>query len=656
MQNPIDMMKIAFKLLSLIILLIFSSSAIFAQTLFTYGNQSVSKQEFLKAYQKNNTDKKSTEQSYRDYLELYLRYKLKVKAAYDLKLDTVSAQIAEMKNFRNQVVDGYMNDNESLNKIINEAFSRSQKDIHVAHIFISIPKNAATADTLKAFQKATDAYNDLKKGKQFGDVASLYSDDPSAKNNHGDIGFITVFSLPYELETLAFTTSVGKFSKIYKSKSGYHIFKNVEERKAIGRIKTAQILFLFPPNASDVIKESIKQKADSVYTLLMNGGNFAELAKKFSGDNLSFQTGGEMAEFGIGKYDPAFENAAYSLSKDDEISKPVLTNFGYHIIKRLSRKQVPEVNNKETFEAYKQKVINDPRNEYAKKALLQKALHETNFKRSAIDEDNLMAYTDSFLQHKRMPKLYGIDEKTMLFSFTNKTVTVQDWLDYAKATKDQKRSINNKSNKDLLEQYLQTVALDNYRNHLEDYNKDFAYQLNEFKEGNLLFEIMQRKIWDKASADSIGLKNYYELHKDKYWWQPSADAVLFTSGNEKSASDIKKKLSSANINSWRKLVDSSAGAAQADSGRFELTQLPLPEEKTFSANQFTSMNSNQNDNTVTFAYIVKVYNDRSPRNYNDARGFVINDYQTYLEDNWIAELKKKYPVKIDEVVLKSLPK
>ncbi len=649
-------MKIFFKLLSAIILLTVFSSAIFAQTLFTYGNQSVTKDEFLKAYQKNNADKKSTEQSYRDYLELYLRYKLKVKAAYDLKIDTVAAQAAEMKNFRSQVVESYMNDDESLNKIINEAFLRSQKDIHVAHIFIAIPKNAAPADTLKAFEKATDAYNDLKKGKQFGDVVSLYSDEPSAKNNHGDIGFITVFSLPYELETLAYTTPVGKFSKIYKSKSGYHIFKNIEERKAIGRIKTAQVLFLFPPNANDDIKASVKQKADSVYNLLMNGGNFAELAKKYSGDNLSFQTGGEMAEFGVGKYDAAFENAAYALNKDGEISKPVLTNFGYHIIKRLSRKQVPETNNKETFEAYKQKVMTDPRNEYSKKALLQKALVAQNFKRSSIDENNLLIYTDSFLQHRPLPNFAGINEKALLFSFSNKNVTVQDWLTYARSVKDQKRTVNNKTTKDFFDQYLQTVALENYRDHLEDYNKDFAYQLNEFKEGNLLFEIMQRKIWDKASADSVGLKNYYESHKDKYWWEASADAVLFTSGNEKAATDIKKKLSSANINSWRKLIDSSAGAAQADSGRFELTQLPLPEEKSYVAGQFTSMNNNQNDNTSTFAYIVKVYHDRSPRNFNDARGFVINDYQAYLEDNWIAELKKKYPVKIDEAVLKSLVK
>jgi peptidyl-prolyl cis-trans isomerase SurA len=650
------MMKIVFKFFIATCFLLCVCSAISAQTLFTYGNQSVSKDEFLKAYRKNNTDKSTTEQAYRDYLELYMRYKLKVKAAYDLKLDTASGQAAEMQNFRNQVVDTYMNDDESLNKIINEAFARSQKDIHLAHIFISIPKNATPADTLKAFQKATDAYNELKKGKQFGDVASLYSDDPSAKNNHGDIGFITVFSLPYDLETLAYTTPEGKFSKIYRSKNGYHLFKNAEERKAIGRIKTAQILFLFPPNAGDAAKAAIKQKADSVYTLLINGANFSELAKKYSGDNLSFQTGGEMVEFGVGKYDPAFETAAYALNKDSAISKPVLTSFGYHIIKRLIRKPVPLVNNKETFEAYKQRVLADPRNEYAKKALLQKILVETNFRRSPIDENNLSVYTDSFLQHKNLPRFAGIDEKTVLFSFTKKNSTVKDWLAYVKTAKDMRRVNDGKTNKELLEQFLQAAAFENYRNHLEDYNKDFAYQLNEFREGNLLFEIMQRKIWDKASSDSVGLKNYFESHQNKYWWEASADAVLFTSGNEKAASDVKKKIEQRNINAWRKIVDSSAGAAQADSGRFELIQLPLPAEKTFTAGQFTSMNSNQNDNTVTFAYIVKVYTDRSPRNYNDARGFVINDYQTYLEDSWIAELKKKYPVKIDEAVLKSLPK
>ncbi len=501
-----------------------------------------------------------------------------------------------------------------------------------------------------------EAYNSLKQGKAFADIAAAYSDDPAVKNNQGDIGYITVFTLPYELETVAYNTQPGKFSKPFRSKAGYHIFRNLGERKAIGRMKAAQILFLFPPNATDAIKTSVKQKADSIYTLLMNGADFAELARKYSGDNLSYQTGGEMAEFGAGKFDPAFETAAFALSKDGDFSQPVLSNFGYHIIKRLGWKPAPMAPDKETTDAYRQKVMNDPRIEYSKKTLLQKILLDENYKRSSVNENNLWIYTDSFLQHKHLPALAGMEGKTVLFSVGKKDISVKDWLDYAKAAKPAAKPGDSKTNKELFDKYLQTVAFDYYRDHLEDYSKDFAFQLNEFREGNLLFEIMQRQIWDKASADSAGLKKYFDEHTSKYWWEPSADAVLFTCSNEKAASDLQKKIQQRGISNWRKLVDSSSGMAQADSGRFELTQLPLAEQKGFTAGQFTSMSSNQNDNTVTFAYIMKLYNERSPRNYTDARGFVINDYQTYLEDNWIAELKKKYPVKIDEAVFKSLPK
>jgi peptidyl-prolyl cis-trans isomerase SurA len=178
--------------------------------------------------------------------------------------------------------------------------------------------------------------------------------------------------------------------------------------------------------------------------------------------------------------------------------------------------------------------------------------------------------------------------------------------------------------------------------------------LNEFKEGNLLFEVMQRKIWDKASVDSVGLKSYYEAHKEKYWWEPGADAVLFTCTNEKAANDVKSKLQN-DFSGWRKMIDSSNGSAQADSGRFELAQLPMTDKK-LTAGVFTSFNTNPPDNTITFAYIIKLYNERMHRTYLEARGFVINDYQSYLEDKWIAELKQKYPVKINDAVLKSLPK
>ena len=650
------MTKILLKSLAIFLFFLPAMTMVSAQTLATYGGRQISKQEFLKAYSKNNTDKNPTEASYRSYLELYIRYKLKVRAALDLGLDSLPNQANEVKNFRNQVVDSYIKDAESMSRMEKEAFDRGQQDIHLAHIYIPVRKNSSPADTLKAYQKSMEAYAALKKSNPFGEVADRFSEDPSVKKNHGDIGYITVFSLPYELETLAYNTPSGQYSKVYRNQSGYHIFKNLGQRKAAGRIKIAQILFLFPPNPTDSVKNSLKQKADSVYALLENGGNFSELAKKYSGDNLSFQTGGDMPEFGVGKYDGIFETAAFALEKDGQISSPISTDFGYHIIKRLSKKLPPSVNDKETIEGYTQKIMNDPRIELSKKALLQKMLKDENYKRTAINENDLWIYTDSFLQRKSMPQLAGMNDKTILFTFTKKNVTVREWLDYIKVARPTLHVADNKANKESFDLFVQTAAFEYYRNHLEEYNRDFAYQLGEFREGNLLFEIMQRKIWDKASGDSAGLKKYFDAHKEKYVWEPSADAILFTCNSEKAASDIQKKLQTNPVAGWKKLVDSSAGAAQADSGRFELTQLPMAEQKGFASGQFSSMVTNPTDNTVTFAYLVKVYNERSTRSYADARGYVINDYQVYLEDNWIAELKKKYPVTIDEAVLKQLSK
>ncbi|HWK06285.1 MAG TPA: peptidylprolyl isomerase [Puia sp.] len=626
-----------------------------AQTLFTCGGMNVSKEDFLKAYNKNNTGEKATEKSYRDYLELYIRYKLKVKAAYEMQLDTLPGQRTELQSFRSQVADNYLKDEESLDKMVNEAFTRGQRDIHLAHIFIPLPKNAAPYDTARAYEKAMGAYNALKSGQSFGKTALLYSSDPSARDNAGDIGYITVFTLPYELESLAYSTPPGKFSKPYRSKAGYHIFRNVGERKSLGRIKVAQILLSFPPGATEAARNATRLRADSVYDLLVKGADFAAKAQTLSGDNLSFQNGGEIPEFGVGKYDSAFEAAAFALGQDGAISRPVASLFGYHIIKRIARKPFPAQFNKETAAYIRQQITADPRIELARRALLKKVLQQVGWRSGTFSEDDLWAFTDSVMLNTGLSSFRSLSYSSVLFSFSSQQYTAKGWLDYARTAKAPRTGSGGRTDKELFDSYLERVALEYYRNHLEEYNRDFAFQLTEFKEGNLLFEIMQRKIWDKASTDSAGLRNYYEAHKNKYWWDSSADALLFTCNNEKTAQAMRSNLG-GNVNDWRKWTDSVGAAVQADSGRYELAQIPTEGKRSFQPGTFTPIITNKSDNTVSFAYILNVYNERSPRNYKDARGFVINDYQAYLEDQWIAELKKKYPVNVEEKVVASLPK
>lgn len=625
-----------------------------SQTLFTYGTHAVSKEEFLKAYNKNNAETKPTEAGYREYLDLYIRFKLKVQAAYDARLDTLVAQQAELKAFRSQVAGTYMNDEASTRMLIEEAMQRSKKDILVSHIYIAVPAGADEVQQKKAAAKANAAYSRLQKGEDFAGVAKAFSEDPDVQLNNGVLGYITALVMPYEMENIVYATPVNKFSAPYRSKIGYHIFKNGGTRAAIGKMRAAQILLSFPPDAGQDQIDRLQVLADSLYGQLQKGSDFKELARSFSNDNITYQNGGEMQEFGVGRYDPAFEAAAFALPSDGAISKPVRTAFGFHIIKRIARIPVQaDPGNAAHVENYRQLISQNDRMGVSQKVMLKKILAQTGYKALPLDAGALKQFADSILAGAAAPRKMPLS--TVLFTFPNKKITAQDWSQFLGEVRNFENLRNGKSPQQLLDQYVEAVALEYYRDHLELYNSEFAFQLKEFKEGNLLFEIMQRKIWDAAALDSAGLRKYYLANQNKYWWEPSADALIITCTNDSVAKVARQRIEQDPAG-WRTLLDNSDGTMQGDSSRFELAQLPVAEKTVFTENSLTSTLINETDNSATFCYIRKIYREKAPRSFNDARGFVINDYQTALEERWIAELRKKYPVVTNQQVLKSLPK
>jgi len=630
-------------------LLLFIACNVQSQTVFTYGTKQVGKDEFLRAFNKNNTSGNNTEKAFRDYLELYIRFKLKVQAAYDAKLDTLAAQGTELQNFRSQIIESFMNDESSVQWLVDEAFERSQKDLRVSHIYIPF----TGGDTLAAYQKAMEAWNKIQSGASFEETAAAYSADPSVGVSKGNLGYITVFTLPYEFETIAYNTPVGKTAKPYRSRVAYHIFKTTAERPAAGRMKAAQILIGLMPNAGSAEIETKKKLADSIYTALNNGASFKEMVAKYSTDNISYQAGGIMPEFGTGRYNEDFEKAAFALAKDGDISKPVPTAFGLHIIQRLERIPVnTDKSNAVAMDQLKQAVQADKRIQVAKQMLARKAMKTTGYQPGVFKDRELSLYADSVYAGKKPVQLPSMNDKTVLFSFPQQKITASSFAKYINSIKNTPDLLRGRSTPQLLEQYAETVAMEYYRNRLEQYNKEFASQMQEFKDGNLLFEIMQRQVWDKAAADSTGLRTFYSNNKNKYWWEPSADIILFTSSD--SASALKAKNSFAkNTADWKTLVQNSDGTLQADSGRFEISQLPVSVSSHLQAGFVSEPVKSSTDNITTFAHLIKVYHERAPRNFEDARGFVINDYQSFLEDKWIAQLKKKYPVKVNEPVLQS---
>ncbi len=610
-----------------------------SQTLFTYGNDSVSVQEFLQAYQKNNTSGNSTK-AMQEYLDLYITARLKIKEAKERGYDTLPNLVSEMQNLRAQILPSYLNDPKSMNKLVDEAFNRSQKDIHLVHIFIPV---SGKSDTATAYQKAIEAYQQLQKGSPFAAVAKQYSGDPSAAINGGDLGFITVFSLPYELENLAYATPVGKVSKLYRSKAGYHIFKNLGERKAMGRMKAAQILLAFPPDADAASKLAIKKLADSLYNRLMKGDDFSKLAAQFSSDPIAAHTEGKFPEFGVGQFDATFEAIAFALPKDGTISKPFATAHGYHIIKRMSK--VPVNTNRNDAEAMKQlreKVQQDERINTTQTELVKMVLQKAGYKILPYQQSELQAYTGQVLDNQTPGNNLQLKATMPLFQLGNKTFVVEDWIAYARENRFTSNG-GNKSFEQLWDDFMQFTALNYYKENLETFNPEFGNQLAEFREGNLFFEIMQKEVWGPSQNDTIALQNFYQQHKERYTWNKSADAIIFYASDAATSKDILARLKKSPAN-WRELVGQYNEKVTADSARLEWSSIPGITNASGN-NTFTQIQINKADNTASFAYIIQVNNKPVQRSFAEAKGSVINDYGIELEKKWVEELKRKYPVK-----------
>ena len=637
------------KKMYLLLLLAFGATRLFSQTIFTYGHTPVGKEEFLRAYNKNKTPVTDNKKALREYLELYSKFKLKVKAAYNLRLDTLKQLKFDMQSFSSQVEEGYMNDEKRVNALIDEAIERSKKDIHLIHFYTPLSTDGDTAKTFKAMEEVAAT---LKEGKtDYNNIAQQISQKYLPVTTK-DIGYITVFLLPYAMENLVYNVKPGEVTAVYQSKNGLHVFKNTDERKSIGKWKIAQILFAIPPNATAIQLKEIEQKADSVYTLLIAGADFGKAAKQFSEDRLTALNGGEMAAFGTGKFETGFETKVFELQKDGDISKPIYTGDGYHIVKRLQQLPVQTDKSDEAFiYELKQKIAKDPRINTAKENFIKEITVKTGYKKNAaVTNADLFRYADSVAINKKVGK-YPINNK-IIFSFTKSTIKGAEWLTFVKDYKLNADVYKGETNTSLLDKFISTSILEYYRNHLSEFNEDFNYQMKEFKEGNMLFEIMERKVWSKASNDSIGLKRYYDAHTTKYRWDSSANILLFNCSDSNAAKEAIGLLN--NGKGWKEIAEKSDGRIQSDSGRYELTQLQLPVDKKITEGFISSPVINTTDYTASFVKVLHLFPANQQRSFIEARGLVINDYQNYLEEKWIAELKKMYPVKVNEAVFQTL--
>lgn len=648
--------------LSLFVSVLLLTGSASAQTLITYGPYKVDAKEFVRAYTRNNSDTVSNKaQSMRNYLDLFVNAKMKVKEAYARRYDTLPGIVQEVENLRIQLTDKYLADPILLERLKKEAFERSQTDREVAHIFIAFRNPNRELDSARAVQRRTEVQKRLEQGEDFMALARQFSDDPSVNQNQGRIGYVTAFTLPYEMESAIYQTSVGKTSGWVRSNIGYHVFRVLGERPALGTVKAKQILLAIPPGADEAEKQRLKKLADSVYMALKNGAGFGELARLYSNDNISAANGGELTEFGVGQYDLVFETKLIALTRDGELSTPFFTKHGWHILQRV--KITPPAKDwtvLETQQQYDQKVRADDRWRNAKDFIYDLVQQKVGYRRSVYQEPALWQYADSLLDMKPMTTTgKTVQPKTMLFTIgkdlSKKVYTAFDWIQFATNFRYQPDGSGLKPHAQVRNEWEQYVLVEYYKANLESFNEEYREQMTEFRDGNLFFEIMQQEVWNKAQADTLAQQVLFHKQKEKYNWKPSADVVLFFCSDIKAAKDLHEKVQARPAN-WKKESLAYGERVFTDSARLEWEQIPNNGNQAPKTGQLLEPVINETDNNASFAYVLRVYPSPGPKRFEEARGSVISDLQIQMEKNWEAALRKKYPVKVDQKVLTALLK
>ena len=457
--------------------------------------------DFKRVYEKNldaidNEEAKDVEKN----LELFINYKLKVKEAYRIKLDTLPSYVKEMEGYKNQLSAPYLQDTVYINKLVKNAYFRTKNEVKAKHILIRTPKIATPKDTLEAYTKIVEIRNRILNGEDFEAVAEETSEDPSArddvkrkrKGNKGNLGYFSAFKMVFPFEEAAYTTKVGEVSKPFRTRFGYHIVKVDDVRPSKGEIEVAHIL---------LTKETKNAKAliDSIYNELEKDVQFKALARKYSNDTGSKSKGGKLRKFGTGVMVKSFEDVAFSLEKEGEYSKPFQTRFGWHIVQLIKKHPVQSFN--KLAHELKSKVKSGDRAQLSKKAVIDKLK-----KKYSISENEL---AKEIFENKKIRSIAKDSLQSVLLSINNKEIKQEAFVNYLKNRK-------NKPVFELYKDFKDQEILTYYKENLEKTEPEFANTLQEYKDGLLLFELMQRKIWEKSSKDTLGLKNHYTTNLSKY--------------------------------------------------------------------------------------------------------------------------------------------
>lgn len=635
--------------------LVFSLMAQSSDVLMTIGKENVSKKEFEYVFKKNNNKNASNpdEKSLREYLDLYINFKLKVIEAKSLGMDTVNSFVKELAGYRKQLAAPYLTDKEVNDKLINEAYDRSQKEIRASHILISCAEDASPKDTMAAYNKIMALRRRIvDKREDFAKVALEASQDPSAKTNKGDLGYFSAFAMVYPFETVCYNTKVGSVSMPFRTKFGYHLVKVYDQRPAQGEVKVAHIMLRTGDKASSVDSARAKEKIQEVYSRLLKGEKFEDLAKQYSEDKSSARSGGVLPMFGTGKMVMDFEVQAFALKNVGDYSKPFTTPYGWHIVKLIEKKSPPSF--EKAKDDIKARINRDSRSDLNKVSFIAKLKKNYQFTENKKALTTFYATIDSAIVKSTFKKSMAKNPVDVLFTIQDKKYSVADFAAYIESniTTVSKESAT-KAKNDLYENYTNKMLMDYEESKLDAKYPEFKSLMEEYRDGILLFELTDQKVWSAAVKDSAGLENYFKTNQSKYMWPDRLNASIYTCSNEETAKTVKSLLKNKKISQdslLRRVNKDNPLNLTIKSDKFERGDSHVIDDIEWKKGTTKNMAIN---NTIVFV-VVKEKIPSQPKLLSEVRGAATAEYQNYLEKVWLDALRKKYTVSVNENVFKTL--
>ncbi len=627
----------------LFVLLIVSSFSCFAQkskknsreknteplSLFSIQDKVVTAEEFLYLYKKNHPAAVDhTPAKIQEYLDLYVKFKLKVTEAINRGMDTTAAFKKEFNSYKEELRKPYLPDNKIIDSLVRLTYERLQFEIEASHILFGVKEDAVPADTLIAYNKCMEIKERANKGEDFGMLAEQFSEDPSAKQNQGSLGYFTALQMVYPFETAAYQAKVGEVVGPVRTQFGYHLIKVFDRRPSSGEVEVSHIMLRVSPSKDDA---AVRDQIFKIREQAVAGVAWDELCKQFSEDTGTKDAGGVIRAFGIRGMAsvPEFEEASFALKNIGDISDPLKTAYGWHII-RLERKiPLPSF---ETLEpSLKNKVSRDQRVQISKQKFLTKLKKHYRF------TENQKSKTTA-LQILKDEGDLSVIAKDVLFDLNNVHYTVADFMVFVNKSNTNSAKTNGDK---LFDAYVQECIMQLEEKRILNEHPEYAMLLKEYYEGILLFEIMEKEVWNKATQDSVGLEKYFSTYADNYHAEERAEMNLYSSQKADFSTALTNLIQQADS---IKIVEYiSKNGIRSESGLFQKEDRPI-----FSSlNWAVGLQSADNNGMYYLAEILDIL-PPGPMSLEEAKVSVLTDYQEYLEQLWVENLKTKYPIKINE--------